>query len=867
MRKLSHTFAPSSLMIAFTSVALLIAPPVAAGQSGGSHNNVKAAQIVTVTKRAKTRAIPAKTVSTKTVSRQIDPDRDGLSTWTEEHSTRTNPRKFDTDRDGFGDGAEVAAGTDPRSRASRPSGPPAPPPVVTPPVVPPPPADTTAPATMIKSGPAATTTSTGASFAFTSSENGSTFSCKLDSGSWASCISPKAYSGLAVSSHTFSVKATDAAGNADASPATRSWAVQATTPPPPADTTPPNTAITSAPSGTTTATTASIGFSATESGSTFSCKLDSGSWSSCTSVKSYSGLAVGSHAFSVKATDAAGNTDASPATDTWTVQATTPPADTTPPDTTISSGPTGTTTSTSASLAFSSSESGSTYQCSLDSGSWATCTSPKAYSGLVAGSHTFSVKATDVAGNTDATPATDTWTVQAVAPPADTTPPDTTISSGPTGTTTSTSASLAFSSSESGSSYQCSLDSGSWGSCVSPKSYSGLAVGSHAFSVKATDAAGNADASPATRSWTVQSESTGGGGGGNCTQTLASGANLSNAVSSAAGGAVICLSGGSYSVNVTKANKANMVTIKPAAGAAPSLSYSMLNQATNLRFEDLKFTGGIEALGPASKLQFVDNEFVGPFGFHGNGQAQSGGSEVTDVLFDGNYLHDLDYSGNQGTANGYGLTASNGVSRFTVTNNTIKSTASDYLQFASPNTVTIDHNTFLGPSLLGSHQDHQDLVQIFGGGKNVSFTNNVARNTETQESLLFQEGAFSNVVIENNLFDHDSRGYTCQLYQSSGMIFRNNTVVGSHWGCLFRDLASSSAGSGYQIDHNIFTNTAEGSDISTEGRAGSWGSYDYNVSEDGSASGAHSVRNWSPSWSDTTSYNPLGLPFAAGYRP
>jgi hypothetical protein len=99
------------------------------------------------------------------------------------------------------------------------------------------------------------------------------------------------------------------------------------------------------------------------------------------------------------------------------------------------------------------------------------------------------------------------------------------------------------------------------------------------------------------------------------------------------------------------------------------------------------------------------------------------------------------------------------------------------------------------------------------------------------------------------------------------MIFRNNTVVGSHWGCLFRDLSSSAAGSGYQIDHNVFTNTAEGSDISTEGRAGGWGAYDYNVSEDGSASGSHSVRNWAPSWSDTTSYTPLGLPFVAGYHP
>jgi hypothetical protein len=364
----------------------------------------------------------------------------------------------------------------------------------------------------------------------------------------------------------------------------------------------------------------------------------------------------------------------------------------------------------------------------------------------------------------------------------------------------------------------------------------------------------------------VKAEETGGGGPA-CTQTLSSGASLSNAISSAAGGAVICLSSGSYSANVTKANKSSMVTVRPATGASPTLGYSMLNQATNLRFEDLHFTGGIEALGPSSQLQFLDNEFSGPFGIHTNGQAASNGSKVTDVLIDGNNMHELDYTGSQGTANGYGVTASNGVARFTITDNTIKSPASDYIQFASPDTVVIDGNTFLGPSLLGSHQDHQDLVQIFGGGKNIAYTNNVARNTQTHESLLFQEGAFSNVRIENNLFDHDSRGYTCQLYQSTGMIFRGNTVVGSHWGCLFRDLASSAAGSGYQIDHNVFADTEASADISTEGRAGGWGTYDYNVSSDGSAGGSHSVRNWSPSWLDTTSYVPQGLGFTAGYRP
>jgi hypothetical protein len=97
---------------------------------------------------------------------------------------------------------------------------------------------------------------------------------------------------------------------------------------------------------------------------------------------------------------------------------TAPAADTTPPDTSITSGPSGTVSETSASFSFTASET-ATFQCQLDGGAWTTCTSPAAYSGLAAASHTFSVRATDTAGNVDATPATRTWTI-AAPPPAGT---------------------------------------------------------------------------------------------------------------------------------------------------------------------------------------------------------------------------------------------------------------------------------------------------------------------------------------------------------------------------------------------------------------------------------------------------------------
>jgi hypothetical protein len=84
-----------------------------------------------------------------------------------------------------------------------------------------PPPDTTPPTTTIVS---ATTTAGDASFEFTSSEPGSTFSCSLDRGAFESCASPRAYAGVAPGAHAFAVRATDAAGNTGA-PATHTWTV------------------------------------------------------------------------------------------------------------------------------------------------------------------------------------------------------------------------------------------------------------------------------------------------------------------------------------------------------------------------------------------------------------------------------------------------------------------------------------------------------------------------------------------------------------------------------------------------------------------------------------------------------------------
>src|SRR5207249_200888 len=92
------------------------------------------------------------------------------------------------------------------------------------------------------------------------------------------------------------------------------------------------------------------------------------------------------------------------------------PPDTTPPDTTLTGTPPTVTNSPSASFTFTATETGSTFQCALDGGGFAPCASPQTYSALASGNHTFQVRATDPAGNTDPTPASFTWTVDTAAP-------------------------------------------------------------------------------------------------------------------------------------------------------------------------------------------------------------------------------------------------------------------------------------------------------------------------------------------------------------------------------------------------------------------------------------------------------------------
>ncbi|MFY9469759.1 MAG: hypothetical protein WAP37_06565 [Solirubrobacterales bacterium] len=184
--------------------------------------------------------------------------------------------------------------------------------------------------------------------------------------------------------------------------------------------------------------------------------------------------------------------------------------------TTINSGPGAgaTIASTVASFTFSSAApppfTTKSFQCRIDAGSYAGCTSPKTYFGLTQGAHTFRVRAVwcsiflpctsffwDAGAET-----TRTFSV-------DTDPPTTIVTGGPSGPSGDNTPTWAFTSDEPiGDTFACGLDPdgpGIWfyAPCSSPKTYGPLADGGYTFHVKASDDVGNTDASPLTRHITI----------------------------------------------------------------------------------------------------------------------------------------------------------------------------------------------------------------------------------------------------------------------------------------------------------------------------------------------------------------------------
>ena len=290
---------------------------------------------------------------------------------------------------------------------------------------------------------------------------------------------------------------------------------------------PPDTQITASPpltSGKSNDTTPSFSFNAFgASPVTFECRLiepsvPSPSFSTCTSGITYPAKPDGAYTFEVrsKATNG-GQLDPSPASFSWTIDATAPTIQI--DNASKPANPTNVQTANFTFQAVAPNAEAGSFQCRLDGDApggtgWVSCGSgtsgSQSYtsSDLDAGSHTFEVRSTDATGNTS--------TVQSYTWVVDLTAPTVTIdnASKPPAFSNSANETFNFTANETVS-FECRLDQGTlndsgWVPCgatpatVGQKTYNGLSEGSHNFQVRGTDQAGNLSSPPPDSfTWTV----------------------------------------------------------------------------------------------------------------------------------------------------------------------------------------------------------------------------------------------------------------------------------------------------------------------------------------------------------------------------
>jgi fibronectin type 3 domain-containing protein len=723
---------------------------------------------------------------------------------------------------------------------------------------------------------------------------------------------------LSNGAHTLTAKAYDAAGNTNTASVTFNVSNTDTTPP----TTPTGLSATAA-----TATSVKLSWNAsTDSGSGVSKYnvLRNGvviAQPTGTSYTDNTVVANTAYSYTVQAVDGAGNVSAN--SNTATVTTPTPP-DTTPP----------TTPANLHAAAPSSSQVTLTWSASTDTGgsglagyniyrgstklNSALVTTTSYGDGTVLAETTYSYKIEAVDGAGNKSPQTAAVSITTPAPP-DTTAPAVSLTAPSSGSSVSGS-SVTVSATASDNvgvvGVQFKLDGNNLGSEDTASPYTTTwnttttGNGTHTLTAIARDAAGNTKT--ATSVTVTVNNSTSGGQA--CTTTLSVGANVQNALASAAPGAVICLNGGTWSAQTFSGiAPSGTVTLQPTPGATVHIKGITLNgpgNTKNLTVQGFYIDGGVSGLcGIDGNVIFQHNTIQhinagNAFYFYANG---CGGSHVQTGV---SMLHNqMDHVGECLTvAGGAGIEKN-----FTFKDNvcgpdigagvTRGNQYSHYIEIGCMAGGIFDNNAFLGPydATALSNSDpatavHNNVFHCFGDGSNISFSNNILWHTQSRaQTVLFQSGKLDNITIHNNLFVNDpfchNTANNCpaqdiEVYATHGLTVTNNTVVATAWGLHFPSVCTDgcyASGTNNTLTNNIVEANA------TDGNAdyAEWGSCTsgcvtgQNVSYDTSAVGSPSVKNWTPSYSNTSwtphdgepysappagYYAATGLPFTAGWN-
>lgn len=337
--------------------------------------------------------------------------------------------------------------------------------------------DATGPAAAINDKPTNPSNDNTPSFTFSSPEVGAALQYQIDGGGFIDSSGSVTLDMLADGTHTFDVRAIDALGNTG-TVVSYVWTI---------DTVGPDVTLDGKPADPSNDNTPTFSFSSPEAGAALQYQIDGGGFVSSSGSVTLGVLVDGSHAFQVRAADALGNVGPA-ATYSWVV-------DTAAPDTSITSSPPSLTNNPIASFGFDATESGAMFEYQLDGGAVLASGSQVTFN-LSDGGHTLVVWAMDAAGNKDATPTSYVWTIDTIAP-------DTTITAQPSNPSNDSTPSFSFTSNEVGATFEYRVDGGAYIVGASGITVGPLADGGHTFEVRAIDAAGNVDPTPASYAWTV----------------------------------------------------------------------------------------------------------------------------------------------------------------------------------------------------------------------------------------------------------------------------------------------------------------------------------------------------------------------------
>ena len=353
------------------------------------------------------------------------------------------------------------------------------------------------------------------------------------------------------------------------------------------------------------------------------------------------------------------------------------------------------------------------------------------------------------------------------------------------------------------------------------------------------------------------------------------------------------------------------MTVRPVAGAAVTVAGMEVSHSSFLRFQGLHMSEGFlmddgEEGYVSHDYQFVEDTFENTL----IGIVLYADTPIKKVLIEKNYMFHvhLDAEAEAECSGGYyqgqdvSIAGAEGV---TIAHNTFKQAQWHYLQGggSGPEGVTVEHNLFEGRRWKWSYsggtcEPHLNVWQIYQGGDNDRFTNNIVLAEPGQYAstiiLIFQNGPGGavchagtndvNTVVENNLFGpRAAESYATEIVSQDGMTFTHNTFVGEgQFGVWFRDCETSEGSGKYQpmtnatIEHNIagpmygnsggklgeakfesYSFSGFGSESCTEGCK-----WDYNVSTDPTdktgcdTSPEYCTTDWTPKWQSEEPGNP-----------